>query len=91
MKLVKPATVPQNQPFLVSAGCLSRCVLRSHVFKQKPTPMKPIISLTALSDVNDAVSHPMKTPNTPAGMRIFKLGALKFLRYSHTLTTSEMM
>jgi len=43
-------------------------------------PIKPIANLIAMSEVTDAVSHPMNTPINDAGINIFKLRALKFLR-----------
>ena len=53
-------------------------------------PMKPIANLIATSEVTEAVNHPMNTPINEAGINIFKLRALKFLRYNHTPKMSEI-
>ena len=43
-------------------------------------PSSPISSATAASDTRDASAQPMPTPTMPAGIRIFRFGALYCLR-----------
>ena len=81
MKLVKPDTAPQKAPLGTDAGkALSIGPRLNQVCKQKLTPTNPMMSLMVRSEIMDAVNHPIKTPTTLAGTKIFKLMRLKFLR-----------